>query len=103
MCVCVWSISTPNFTRLAPMVNLPLPVSLFRMTTLLGAFAIAKSSYEIRPVRPTVCISADPTGRISMKFDTEDFHENVSRKSGQNWTLGEDLSTLFVAGDIYSP
>jgi hypothetical protein len=54
--------------------------------------------------------SATPTVRISVKFDTGKFYENLSRKSksGYNWakisgTLHEDLTAFIVAGDIKSP
>jgi hypothetical protein len=36
----------------------------------------------LRHVRLSACVRAAPTGRIFMKFDTGDFYENLSRKSG---------------------
>jgi hypothetical protein len=60
-------------------------------------------------VNPSACMSAAPTGRISVKLDIGNFHENLSRKSkfGVNranisGTLHEYLSFI-VADDITSP
>jgi hypothetical protein len=43
----------------------------------LGVLIVAKSAYELRHVRVFTRISAAPTGCISVKFDIEDFHENL--------------------------
>jgi hypothetical protein len=55
-------------------------IDLFR-----GVRLVAKSAYYIRRVGPSVRtyvrISSAPTGRISMKFDTGDFNENLLIKS----------------------
>jgi hypothetical protein len=31
-------------------------------------------------VRPSACVNADPTGRISVKFGMEEFYENLPRE-----------------------
>jgi len=62
-------------------------------------------------VRLPPYISTAPTGRISTKFDTGDFYENLLRNSqfGYNWTkisgtLLEDGSVYFLAaGGTKSP
>ena len=33
------------------------------------------------PVYSSACISRNPTGQISLKFDTGNFHESLARKS----------------------
>jgi hypothetical protein len=38
-----------------------------------------KRAKQLRHVRPSACISAAPTGRISVEFDIEEFNENLSR------------------------
>jgi hypothetical protein len=38
-------------------------------------------TYFCLSIRLSECISAVPTGRISVKFDIVDFYENLSRKS----------------------
>ena len=40
---------------------------------------VAKSTCEVRHVRIFARISAAPTGRISVKFDIEDFHEDLEK------------------------
>jgi hypothetical protein len=41
---------------------------------------VAKSAYTfVMSVRLSAYISAAPTGRISVKFGIEEFHENLSR------------------------
>jgi hypothetical protein len=43
---------------------------------------VAKSACSLRHVRPSLRVhDADPTGRISVKFDYGDYDENLSRSS----------------------
>jgi hypothetical protein len=68
-------------------------------------------SRELTPTRFFIsvslfaCISAAPTGRSSVKFDTGDFYENPSRKIQffKNRVLYMKTYVRFVSGDAKSP
>jgi hypothetical protein len=45
-------------------------------------------------VRLSAYISAAPTGRICVKFETEDFHANLLRKSKFSWNQAQKSDTI---------
>jgi hypothetical protein len=57
---------------------------------------LARSGSYLCHVRPSARISAAPTGRISAKFDTVDFYENLSIKSKFDYKLIKTSATLRV-------
>jgi hypothetical protein len=67
---------------------------------ILGAFACSREATAIS-VRPPACISAASTGRISVKFDTVDFYENLSIKSKFGYNLTKTSATLRVGQNIF--
>lgn len=71
---------------------------LFLRATILLIFSrihiVAKSACWLRHVRLSARISTALTGRISMKFNVENSHENVLRRSKFGYKWAEVLVTL---------
>jgi hypothetical protein len=51
-----------------------------RFVRSVGIIGKAPVTLSCPSVRPSACVNAAPTGRISVKFDTGDFYENMLRK-----------------------
>ena len=70
---------------------------LFFLVCFKACLQIAKSAYYLRDVhlcvRVSACISLAPIGWSSMKFDIEDFYENLSRYSRYGWNLTKAMDT----------
>jgi hypothetical protein len=70
---------------------------------ILGAFSRSREAAitSVISVRPSARISVTPTGRISAKFDTVDFYENLSNKSKFGYNLTKTSATLRVGLSVF--
>jgi hypothetical protein len=85
LCSYLTSLAHPKYPAIFILHSLDLVKNAIYEVYILGAFAWsskAPTSFIVSiPVCPSACISAVTTGRISVKCDTGDIYENVSRKA----------------------